>query len=104
MGKNHGYGFDAAVISPATSSTGTYFKSHHNTSPKNSLKISLESHQKFLVARHIPHVIGENPRRFLFYNGYLNKGHSRPLKHTITSQAREHACTLSTVMKRIPRE
>ena len=80
MGKNHCYGFGVAVIAPATSSTVSHFKSHHHTSPENSLKVSLESHQKFLVARHIPHVIRRNPQRSWYYNGHLNIRHSRSLK------------------------
>jgi hypothetical protein len=71
MRKNHCYGFGVAVIAPATSSTVSHFKNHHNTSPENSLKVSLESHQKFLVAHPIPHVIRWNPQR-----SWYNIGHS----------------------------
>jgi hypothetical protein len=80
MGKNHCYGFGVDVIAPATSRTVSHFKSHHNTSPENSLKVSLESHQKFLVAHHVPHVIRRNPQRSWYYNGHLNIRHSKSLK------------------------
>jgi len=91
MGRNHCYGFGAAVIAPATSSTVSHFKSHHNTSSEYSLKVSLESRQKFLVARHIPHVIRRNLQRSWYYNGHLNIRHSGSLK----TQYITHKSTLS---------